>query len=565
MDIIREEELEEELYNILNGDSDNELLEDYASDDNIDPDYELDSEDEEEQGNDEIMEVDNQQIANPAGRYTWRPVGELNELTQLHYNPMVDFDGVNPDIQETMIDAEPKDFLELFVTEDVINYLVIETNRYANSKLTNTRLSAAARMQKWVNTSAKEIKLFLGMILYMGVLVLPSLAHYWRKASKFTSVLPKYMSRNRFELLLSNFHCANNEEAPANNRLHKIQNLVDMIVGNFQLVVNPGEDMCIDESIIPFRGRLVFRQYIKNKTHPYGIKIFKLCAKDCFTIAYKIYAGREATPNTDVSTKVVLELTEQYLDRGRTLYVDNWYTSVLLADTLLQKRTHLVGTLRKNRKFNPTNVVNKSLRRGEITAQKNNRNIVVLKWKDRRDVLMLSTKHVDNMQTIQKRGREVTKPAAVFEYNKGKSFIDLSDQMGAYSGCLRRGVKWYRKVAFDLMLNTAVVNALSVYKTVTGKVISITEFKEAIINSWLDAAIDNEDLPQEVEPSSFTEHKLVKASRKRCKSCYKKLTKTVGRSQAIIKAKKTFQKCQVCEENMCKDCFFEKHKTNVKK
>ncbi|XP_039300901.1 piggyBac transposable element-derived protein 1-like [Nilaparvata lugens] len=433
---------EEELYNILNGDSDNELLEDQASDDDADPNYELESENEEEQENNGIREVE--QIANP-GEYTWRPVGELNELTQLHFNPRADVVGVNPDILETMIDANPIDFLELFVTEDVINYLVIETNRYANQRLANTRLSAGARMNKWVNTTVKEMKLFLGMIIYMGILVLPTVAHYWRKSSIFTSVLPKYMSRNRFELLLSNFHCANNEEAPVpNNRLHKIQSLVDMLVENFQLVVNPGEDMCIDESIIPFRGRLVFRQYVKNKTHPYGIKIFKMCVKDCYTVSYKIYAGREATPNTDVATKVVLELVEQYLNMGRTLYVDNWYTSVRLADALLQKNTHLVGTLRKNRKFNPPNVVNKSLRRGEITAQKNNKNIVILKWKDRRDVLMLSTKHVDNMQTVEKRGREVTKPAAVFDYNKGKSFIDLSDQMGAYSGCLRRGVKWFR-------------------------------------------------------------------------------------------------------------------------
>ncbi|XP_039295400.1 uncharacterized protein LOC120353924 [Nilaparvata lugens] len=103
------------------------------------------------------------------------------------------------------------------------------------------------------------------------------------------------------------------------------------------------------------------------------------------------------------------------------------------------------------------------------------------------------------MVTVQKRGRDITKPAAVFDYNKGKSFIDLSDQMAAYSGCLRRGVKWYRKVAFNLMLSTAIVNAFSVYKTVTGNVLSITDFKEFIINSWLDAS---QILPQEAEPPS---------------------------------------------------------------
>lgn len=69
--------------------------------------------------------------------------------------------------------------------------------------------------------------------------------------------------------------------------------------------------------------------------------------KDCYTVAYKIYAGREATPNTDVATKVVLELIEQYLNRERTLYVDNWYTSVLFADALLQKKHILLEHFEK--------------------------------------------------------------------------------------------------------------------------------------------------------------------------------------------------------------------------
>lgn len=39
----------------------------------------------------------------------------------------------------------------------------------------------------------------------------------------------------------------------------------------------PKESMRIDETIVPFKGRLSFRQYIQNKRHRYDIKIFKLC------------------------------------------------------------------------------------------------------------------------------------------------------------------------------------------------------------------------------------------------------------------------------------------------
>lgn len=500
-----------------------------------------------------------------AENYTWGPVGEQNELNNFDFNPEGEQLEVNPDILQTMMDCEPVDFLELFVTNSIINHLVVETNRYANQRKNVEHVSPYARITKWVDTNESEMKCFLAIVMHMGLNTLPSIAHYWRTVGKYRSILPMYMSRNRFELLLAHLHCANNDEAPPGDRLHKIQQLVDKIVNNFKMAVIPESLMCIDESIIPFRGRVVFRQYLKNKSHPYGIKVFKLCVKDCYTLSYKIYSGKQATRAQNVSSDIVHELISPYMNIGRTLFVDNWYTYVQLADSLLEKKTHLVGTLRKNRKFNPSAVVDKKLKKGEIVAQKNNKNIVVLKWKDRRDVLLLSTKHVDTMTAVMRNGTEVRKPEAVVHYNQGKGFIDLSDQMSAYhSGCLRRSVKWFRKVAFDLLLNTAVVNAWSLYKTCTKKQDKITAFKEAIIDSWMDnwLKVRKTNLEPEIEVSAT--HSLIKTTRGRCKSCYKRIVKEFGRAHAILKTKKVNDKCNNCHERMCIDCFFSNHASKVK-
>ncbi|KAJ8949400.1 hypothetical protein NQ318_007498 [Aromia moschata] len=111
---------------------------------------------------------------------------------------------------------------------------------------------------------------------------------------------------------------------------------------------------------------------------------------------YKVYAGKEAQPGTSVSSKVVMELMEPYLDFGRTLYADNWYNSITLAEQLLDRETFLVGTLSANRKRNPTDnnniatdVTKKKLKKGEIVARHNDNGIMVVKWKDRRDVLAI--------------------------------------------------------------------------------------------------------------------------------------------------------------------------------
>lgn len=124
---------------------------------------------------------------------------------------------------------------------------------------------------------------------------------------------------------------------------------------------------------------------------------------------------------------------EPYVDFGRTLYTDNWYNSVQLAEVLNDRRTNLVGTLRKNRKDNPPEVIKKKLQKGEITAMKNDKNVVVMKWTDKRDVLMITTKHIDNMSTVLVRNKEIVKPKAVIDYNSGKTYIDFSDQMNSYS------------------------------------------------------------------------------------------------------------------------------------
>lgn len=56
---------------------------------------------------------------------------------------------------------------------------------------------------------------------------------------------------------------------------------------------------------------------------------------------------------SQVANQVVLEMMQPLINESRILCTDNFYTSVGLAPDLLEKKTHLIETLRKNRKFNP--------------------------------------------------------------------------------------------------------------------------------------------------------------------------------------------------------------------
>ena len=175
-----------------------------------------------------------------------------------------------------------------------------------------------------------------------------------------------------------------------------------MLVAKFANAGNMTEDMVIDETMIAFRGRLQFKQYLPGKAHKYGIKIFKLCDKSGYTFNMTIYKGK-SDRTFSLPTEIVMNLSQPYLNAGRTLVTDNFYTSVELAKKLLQSRTHLVGTLRSNRRGLPLAVTRSHMKKGEVTARENNDGIVVCKWRDRRDVLVLSTKHDGNLMITGKK------------------------------------------------------------------------------------------------------------------------------------------------------------------
>ena len=85
-----------------------------------------------------------------------------------------------------------------------------------------------------------------------------------------------------------------------------------------------------------------------------------------------------------------------------------------LAEKLMERKTHLIGTLRSNRKGLPKQVTSCKLKKGEVSAMENGSGIVALKWHDKRDVLILSTKHDDTMSQTGKKNRHneaVVKPS----------------------------------------------------------------------------------------------------------------------------------------------------------
>ncbi|XP_045449138.1 piggyBac transposable element-derived protein 4-like [Melitaea cinxia] len=279
------------------------------------------------------------------------------------------------------------------VNDKVLKLMVEQTNIYGR-RLKERALGEFSRIKRWTDVTEQEMLKFLGMVLFTGLVKLPTLESYWKKNPLYFHPLMHNinLSYNRYCILLKCWHFADNE-APRNDddRLYKIKPLVDLIMENGHAIYTPGRVIVVDKSMVHFRGRLCFRQYIPSKAHKYGVKIYKLCTIDGFVWEYEIYYGiSQRVYDLDLSGSIVARLAENLLDEGRLIITDNFYTSVPLANFLKTRRTDLLGTVNKMRRGLPQQVTGSKLKKGEIAAMQKG-NITVLKWHDKRDVLLLST------------------------------------------------------------------------------------------------------------------------------------------------------------------------------
>ncbi|KAJ8959568.1 hypothetical protein NQ314_006217 [Rhamnusium bicolor] len=64
-----------------------------------------------------------------------------------------------------------------------------------------------------------------------------------------------------------------------------------------------------------------------------------LCSGEGYTWNLKLYCGKEKDASASVPTNIVIILSEKLLDQERTAITDNWYTSLHLANKLLDRKT----------------------------------------------------------------------------------------------------------------------------------------------------------------------------------------------------------------------------------
>ncbi|CAG4993144.1 unnamed protein product [Parnassius apollo] len=221
----------------------------------------------------------------------------------------VDIEDTTPEFEEYPHECQynvpenvkiPDELFRLFLTDEIVDKMVLETNLYAEKFLTNPDSKRKSRFRSWKPINREEMLKFLGVALVMGLNKVPHVNDYWSKNIMYRNeYIIKVISRDRFTAILRFWHFSDDTIDRTTDKLNKIHDVYEMFLANFKKVIVPGKG-----------------QDGREKTH---------------------------------GMKTVLKLIQNLDKNGRIVITDNFYNSVELA-------------LRANRRGLPKSVVAKKIK-----------------------------------------------------------------------------------------------------------------------------------------------------------------------------------------------------------
>ncbi|XP_049762479.1 piggyBac transposable element-derived protein 4-like [Schistocerca cancellata] len=324
-----------------------------------------------------------------------------------------------------------KIFCEFF-TDEMVKHITFHTNLYATQK-----------GKPFIPTTEDEIRVFLGINLFMSVKKLPSYRDYWSSSPDLNEAyICDLMTVKRFSFLLSHIHSNDNSMMPkrgqANfDKLFKIRSLVEMLNKRFAQCYQPHQKVAINESMVKFKGRSSMKQYMRDKPVKRGYKIWMLCDDLAYNLKFQVYTGRLATEKSELGlgAQVVSDLCEEHYGKNHIVFMDNFFTSYNLFVLLKAQKTSAVGTVNPARKLLPKLKEDKKMKRGDFDSKVSNHGVAFYKWMDKRAVNLIPTMHDPSDTTSVNRKENdgsttvVACPRVLSDYNRSMNFVDNFDRL----------------------------------------------------------------------------------------------------------------------------------------
>ena len=169
-------------------------------------------------------------------------------------------------------------------------------------------------------------------------------------------------------------------------------------------------------------------------------------------------------PELSSTERIVGTLCGPYLNAGRCVFLDNFYTSPHLASWLLSKNTYICATVKPSRKNFPRELTADPIEKGESIFYKcEEKHVSAVKYRALKNRSNNKPKIVNLINTAYKAtlgptgkkdkdGNDIVKPNCVIHYNHQMGGVDLMDQQLHGFRTVRKTYKWPKKVVIYLIM-----------------------------------------------------------------------------------------------------------------
>lgn len=210
----------------------------------------------------------------------------------------------------------PLALFQLFFDEYVVKQIIESTLAYAEQKKNDLVNSYC----KFINKLLTKAELFC----YLGA---------WSiKKAQYLVRLSELLTCERFELIGTFLHLVTPEEEQvlSGNKLSKILPLHNYMKAKSAELYQPSRNLSVDERMV--KGKDALPHYIRNKPTKWGFKYWVLADVTGYTVDFDLYIGKAAQSSSHgLGFDVVMKLMEPYWFQGYEVFLDNFYTILLLA------------------------------------------------------------------------------------------------------------------------------------------------------------------------------------------------------------------------------------------
>lgn len=410
---------------------------------------------------------------------------------------------------------QPRDFFNLLMNRSMYGLIVKNTNAYATAI---TKSTDGAKI--WKPLKEEEMKKFLGLLYLIGVVKLPSLSLYWSTDRLFSfPAFRQVMSLERFLAILHSLRFCDDSVSDPTDPLRKVRPLIDFFDILMETIYTPQKELVLNN---PMRI---------GKSTEGRVQAFTICESCGMVQKYLLYETKRGDKEANRQNRhvVVKDLLEGKLDRGHSVFMGEYFTSVPLIQSLNKEKTYITGQI-SEKNWKAYNVSSALIDKEEVFQTFTNDGVCLLKWKDKRkEIACVSSAFDATLSRALASQEDKTSNLALVEYNRiiRRETKRLRNQIFSYPPTKRK-LKWYRKVGLHI-INIVMINSYHLYSRYSEATkMSLLNFRLNLIKTLLYPSTDFGEAIRPESPGGYPKPHVLDyvgrndkgfRKRKRCKYC----------------------------------------------